>query len=88
MLFLWFLNSMLHYLTSLSAIYVIYLIHMEREGTVASGRSIICYGLSLGLDLNQKGLKFLVFLSNNSLYLSVFVLEPLLCICNIVQLFN
>ena len=35
-------------------------------------------GLRLVLDLTQEILKFLVFLSNSSLYLSVFVLKPLL----------
>ena len=51
---------------------------MQREGTVVNGRSTVCHGLNLVLDLNQKVLKFLVFLSNSSLYLLVFVLEPLL----------
>ena len=52
---------------------------MQRERTVANGRSTSCHGLNLVLDLNQKVLnKVLVFLSNSSLYLSVFVLEPLL----------
>ena len=36
---LWFVKSMLHYLTLLGDIYVIYLIHMQREGTVANWRS-------------------------------------------------
>ena len=70
--------DMLHYLTWLSDIYVIYLIHMQREGAVTNGRSTACHGLNLVLDLHQKVLKFLVFLSNSSLYLSVLVLEPLL----------
>ena len=69
---------MLHYLTSLSDIYVIYLIHIQSEGTVVNGRSTVCHGLNLVLDLNQKVLKLLFFLSNSSLYLSVFVLELLL----------
>ena len=53
---------------------------MQREGTVAYGRSTACHGLSLVLDLTQTQnvLMFLVFLSNSPLYLSVFVLEPLL----------
>ena len=51
---------------------------MQREGTVANGKSTACHGLNLVLDLNRKVLKFLVVLSNSSLYLSVFVLEPLL----------
>ena len=42
------------------------------------GGSTACHELNLVLDLNQKVLKFLVFLSNSSLYLSVFVLELLL----------
>ena len=45
--------------------------------------------LTLFLDLNQKVLKFLVFLSNSSLCPLVFVLEPLLMyffFCSIVQL--
>ena len=69
---------MLHYLTSLSDIYVIYLIHIQSEGTVVNARSTVCHGLNLVLDLNQKVLKLLFFLSNSSLYLSVFVLELLL----------
>ena len=62
---------------------------MQREGTVVNERSTACYGLNLALHLNQKVFKFLVFLSNSSLYLSVFVLEPLLMYflyCSIVQL--
>ena len=51
---------------------------MQKEGTVVNGRSTVCHGVNLVLDLNQKVLKFLVFLSNSSLYLLVFVLEPLL----------
>ena len=84
-----FLKSILHYLTSLSDIYVIYLIHMQTGGTVVNGRSTAYHGLNLVLDLNQKVLKFLVFLFNSSLYLSVIVLEPLLMYfpyCSIVQL--
>ena len=57
-------------------IYIIYLIHIHREGTVVNGRSTACHGLTLVLDLNQKVLNILVFLSNSSFYLSVFVLEP------------
>ena len=56
---------------------------------MANRRSTACHGLNLVLDLNQKLLKFLVFLSNSYLYLSVFVLEPLLMYskyCLIVQL--
>ena len=66
---LWFLKSMLHYLTQLSDIYVIYLIHIQRERKVVNGRSTLCHGLNLVLDLNQKMLKFLAFLSNSFLYL-------------------
>ena len=51
---------------------------MQMEETVVNGRSTLCYGLNLVLDLTQKLLHFLVFLSNSFLYLSVFVLEPLL----------
>ena len=46
---------------------------MQMEETVVNGRSTPCNGLNLILDLTQK-----VFLSNSFLYLSVFVLEPLL----------
>ena len=48
---------------------------MQKEGAVVNGRSTGCHGVNLVLDLNQKVLKFLVLLSNNSLYLLVFVLE-------------
>ena len=65
-------------LTSLSDISIIYLIHMQKEGTVVNGRSAAEHGVNLVVDLNQKMLKFLVFISNISLHLSVFVLEPLL----------
>ena len=51
---------------------------MQKEGTIVNGRSAACHGLDLVLDLNQKVLNFLVFLSNSPLYLSAFVLEPLL----------
>ena len=51
---------------------------MQMEGTVVNGRSTAYHGLNLVLDLNQKVLKFFVFLSNSSLYLSAFVLELLL----------
>ena len=68
-----FLKSMLHYLTSLTDIYIICFIHMQRKGTVVNGRSIACLGLNLVLDLNKKVLKFLVFLSSNSPYVLVFV---------------
>ena len=51
---------------------------MQIEGTVVNRRSTTCHGLNLVLDLNENVLKFLVFLSNNSLCLSVFVLVPLL----------
>ena len=54
------------------------LTHMQREGTVVNGRSTAYRVLNLVLDLNQNLIKFLVFLYNSSLYLSVFVLEPLL----------
>ena len=81
MLSLWFLKSMLHYLTSLSDVCVINLIHMLWERTVENGRSTACHGLNLVLDLNQKLLNFLVFLSSSPLYISVFVLEPLLMYC-------
>ena len=64
-------------LTSLSDINVIYLIHIQKEATVVNGRSAACHAVNLVLDLNQEVLKFLVFLTNSSLYLSVFVLEPL-----------
>ena len=64
---------MLHYLTSPSD--VIYLIHMQKEGTVVNERNTACHGVNLVLDLNQKVLKFFVFLSNSYLYFSVFVLE-------------
>ena len=66
---------MLHYLTSLTDIYVMCLIHMQRERTLVNGRSTACHGLNLILDLNQKVLKSLVFLSNSSFYLSVFVFK-------------
>ena len=80
---------MLHYLMSPSDITAIYLIHMRREGTVVNDRSTASHGVNLVLDLNQKVLKFLVFLSNSSLYLSVFVLEPLFLYflyCSLIQL--
>ena len=76
MLSLEFLKSMLHYLTSLSHIYVIYLIHKLMERKVVNRRSITCHGLNLVLDLDQNVLKR--FLPNNSLYLLVSFLEPLL----------
>ena len=51
---------------------------MQIEGTT-SERSTACRGANLGLDLNQqKMLKVLVCLSNSSLYLAIFVVEPLL----------
>ena len=51
---------------------------MQIEGTT-SERSTACRGGNLGLDLNQqKMLKVLVCLSNSSLYLAIFVVEPLL----------
>ena len=51
---------------------------MQIEGTT-SERSTACRGANLGLDLNQqKMLKVLVCFSNSSLYLAIFVLEPLL----------
>ena len=61
----------------------------REKGKVENGRSAVCHGVNFVLDLNQKVLKFLVFLSSCSLYLLVFVLEPLLmCFlyCSIVQL--
>ena len=51
---------------------------MLREETLVNERSTACHGVNLDFDLNQKMLKFLVFSFNSSLYLSVFVLEPLL----------
>ena len=74
---------------SISDINVIHLIHLQGEKTVVDERSTACHGLNLVFDLNQKVLKFLVFLSNSSLYLSVFVLELFLMYflyCSIVQL--
>ena len=62
---------------------------MEREGAVMNRKSTACHGLDLVFDLNQKVLKFLVFLFNSSVYLSVFVLEHLLIYflyCSILQL--
>ena len=59
------------------------------ERTVVNERSPVCHGVKLVFDLNQKVLKFLVFLSNGSQYLSVFVLELLVMYfshCSIVQL--
>ena len=51
---------------------------MQIEGTT-SERSTACRGGNLGLNLNQqKMLKVLVCFSNSSLYLAIFVLEPLL----------
>ena len=73
---------------SLSDINIVYLILMQKEGTVVNGRSPACHGINLVLNLNQKVLKFLVFFSDSSLYLSVFVLEPLLMFFYIIQLFN
>ena len=49
----------------------------RREGAVVNGRSTAYHVLNLVLDLSQNLIKFLVFLYNSSLYLSVFVLEPL-----------
>ena len=45
---------------------------------MVNGRSTACHGINLVLDVDQKVLKFLAFLCNSSLFLSVFVLEPLL----------
>ena len=42
-------------------IYVIYLIHMQREEAMVKGKSTACHGLNLVLELNQKVLKFLKF---------------------------
>ena len=50
----------------------------RREGTFVNGRRTAYHVLNLVLDLSQNLIKFLVFLYNSSLYLSVFVLEPLL----------
>ena len=69
---------------------------MQRVRTVVNERSTACHGIDLVLDLKQTELKFLVFLSNSSLYLSlfsslsisVFILEALLMYFYIVQLFN
>ena len=47
---------------------------MKKEETLMNG-STVCCGGSLVLDLSQKVYKFLVFLSNGSLNLPVFVLE-------------
>ena len=44
---------------------------MQIEGTVVNRRSTTCHGLNLVLDLNENVLKFLVFLSNNSLSFSL-----------------
>ena len=62
---------MLHYLTSPSDINVICLIHMQREGTVVKERSTACHGVHLVLHLNKKVLKFLVFISNISVFFSL-----------------
>ena len=51
---------------------------MLREETVVNQRSTTCHEVHLVLDWNQKLLKFLVFLCNNSVYLLVFVVEHLL----------
>ena len=51
---------------------------MQREGTFVNGIRSACHRVNLVLDLNQKVLKILTFLSFRSLYLSGFVLEPLL----------
>ena len=60
---------------------------MQREGTVVNEGYTACHGVNLGLDLRQNVSKFLVFLTNSSLYFSVFVLEPLyLLYCSIVHL--
>ena len=78
-----------HYLASLSHINIIYLIHMQREGTVVNRRRTTCYGTDLILDSNQNMLKLLISLFNSSLYVSVLVLEPLLMYflyCSIVHL--
>ena len=64
-------------MTSPSGINTIYLIDIEREGTVVNEGSTACHEVSLVRDLNQKVLKFLVFLFNSSLYSPAFVLEPL-----------
>ena len=61
---------------------------MQRKRTVVNERITACHGVNLVLDLKQKMLKFLVLFSNGSLYLSVFVLEPLLMYflyCSVAQ---
>ena len=50
---------------SLSDINIVYLILMQKEGTVVNGRSPACHGINLVLNLNQKVLKFLVFFSDS-----------------------
>ena len=65
--------SKINYLTSLSDIYVIYLIYVQIAETLVNGRSTTCHGFNLVLDLNQMVLKLLVFLSSSSLYLSVYL---------------
>ena len=69
---------MLYCLTVLNDIYVIYLIHVQKERAVVNGRSTACHGNNLVFDLDQKVFKFVVFLSSSSFCPSVFVLEPLL----------
>ena len=59
---------MLHYLTSLNDINIIYLIHMQKEGTVEKGRSTACREVNLVLDLNQK-----VFLSFYSIVFYMYI---------------
>ena len=81
-------NSVLPYLASLSDISVIYLIHMQREGTVVNGRSTVCHGVNLVLDSIQKVLTFLVFLSNSSLCFSLWfrTSADVFLHCSVVQL--
>ena len=45
---------MLHYLKSLTDIYVVYLIHMQKEGKVVNKGSTACHRVNLILDSDQK----------------------------------
>ena len=47
-----FLKLMLYYLTSLGDIYVIYLMHIQRQRTLVNGRSTTFHGINLVHDLN------------------------------------
>ena len=55
---------------------------------MVNGKSTACHELDLVFNLNQKVLKFYIFLSNTSLHLSVSVLEPFFIYFYIVQLFS